>query len=56
MSVDRSLSTSLKRVRATSKATFPCPMIMASSPTVRSGARSAYSGSPLYQPTNARAE
>ena len=56
MSVFLKTSMSVNRVRATSSATFPCPMITASSPASNSGARSAYSGNPLYQPTNARAE
>lgn len=56
MSVLRSTSISVSRIRATSKATFPCPMIIASSPAVRSGFRSRCSGSPSYHPTNARAE
>ena len=56
MSVLRSTSISVRRMRATSNATFPCPTIIASSPAVRSGFRSRCSGSPSYQPTNARAE
>jgi hypothetical protein len=56
MSVLRSRPTSVSNIRATSRATFPCPMIIASSPEVRSGFRSRCSGNPLYQPTNARAE
>ncbi len=47
---------SVNKVRATSSATFPCPTITASSPAVRSGLKSRYSGRPLYQPTKARAE
>ena len=42
--------------RATSSATFPCPMTTAVSPDCRSGFKSSYSGSPLYQPTKARAD
>lgn len=56
MSVLRRRSISVNRIRATSRATFPCPIMIASSPAVRSGLRLRYSGRPSYQPTNARAE
>jgi aminoglycoside phosphotransferase (APT) family kinase protein len=56
MSVLRRRERSLRRMRATSSATLPCPIMIASGPRARSGARSRYSGSPLYQPTKARAE
>jgi hypothetical protein len=56
MSVLRSRSISVSRIRATSRATFPWPMMIASSPAVRSRFRSRYSGSPSYQPTKALAE
>ena len=42
MSVFRNLSTLLSNVRATSRATFPCPITMASSPESRSGAKFLY--------------
>ena len=56
ISVLRRRSISHSKVRAISRATLPCPTTIASSPVERSGARLAYSGRPLYQPTKARAE
>src|SRR5436190_9017171 len=53
ISVFRKTSISVNNVLATSRATFPWPIITASSPVLRSGARSRYSGRPLYHPTNA---
>jgi hypothetical protein len=56
MSVFLKISMGVKRMRATSRATFPCPMTTASSPRLISGARFAYSGRPLYHPTKLLAE
>lgn len=57
ISVFRSSPRPMTRIRATSRATFPCPITTASSPKSSSrGFKFRYSGRPLYQPTNARAE
>lgn len=44
------ISTGVRRILATSTATFPCPMITAVDP-LKSNFRSAFHGNPLYHPT-----
>lgn len=50
-----SLSMGVSRMRATSRATFPCPSIATSSTSKLTGKALSH-GRPLYHPTNLRAE